>query len=700
MIRLQDIMAVAPPKMVAVRPEGSAERSFSLGHLMDKVNRRSSNSTLLTTFSATHSGTIVNHRVYPGRQMKASQRFWLEPYAKPVLNNHPKRFSQPGDPQPEVVGRIRKSEYIQLVPDEQWANDWRKPGIRDQGSGFSKVQAGITKAKAIEDVLTERFLTVSVGMDTNHLFCSACGNDWGKKGGRCDHMPGQHYQLTDGPVAGAYAMFFVTGMNLYDHLARVNTPAQPYSTVLGHQFMDSQDSDLFENGEVLDGSIARLLLIDSREGPMELLLDDSSIQDPTSSWKEQEWAEAYVLDALASRSRIVDELLDEALPKVEAFRASERKIDFGQPRFAVGPRGVLPICDSRTAEAALSLVRRGFVKGADIRSLESRISECVDSLVPIHVGDSTMSDLAKEWAEIVKMADGLDIKDGQECNWAEYQGDLFDLATQEGVAELRGVQAGIIPIADAVLTSKARKQLPDDAFCGPNRSFPVHDAAHVRNALARLPQATTFDSAQKSRILACVRSRAKKFGVKVSADQLAYDKLMEMLDTKSDIDLEAKGPEGETDDQKIRRLTDQLESAKGKIKDQDATVDKLMGEQKNLQGELKKLYSTRIFNLRSELKKGDVTILDSEDKRQEYTAKLGLRTVSSLRDSIHDLEAELAPPAAGADPRTGDQTQDPTRDLGDADAGGKPPEGGDAGKTDDSKPEDRFAQMLSGSPKK
>ena len=693
MIRLQDIMAVAPPKLVAVRPTGAPERSFRLGPLMDKVNRRSSNSALLTTFAATHSGTIVNYRVYPGPQMKASQPFWLKPYAKPILSNHPKRFAQPGDPQPDVLGRIRNAEYVQLVSDEQWRNDWRKPGVRDQGSGFSKVQAGITTPQAIEDILTERFLTVSVGMDTNHLFCSACGSDWAKKGGRCEHMPGQRYELSDGPASDAYAMYFITGLNLYDHLARVNTPAQPYSTVLGHQFMDSQ---LFESEEYLNGSIMSLLLIDSRDGPMELLLDSSSAQDPTSSWKESEWAEAFVLDALASRGRIADELLDEALPKIETFRASERKLDFGQPRFAVGPRGVIPICDSRTAEAALGLVRRGFVKGADIRSLESRISECADSLVPIHVGDSTMpQDPSKEWAEIVKMADGLDIKDGQECDWSDFDGDLFDLATQEGVDELRGVQAGIIPLSDAVLSSKSRKQLPDTAFCGPNRSFPVHDAAHVRNALARLPQAKNFTSEQKSRILSCVRARAKKFGVKVSADQLEYNNLVELLD-KKDPDLDAKPPEGETDDQKLRRLEDQLGSAKAKIKDQDATISRLMDEQKNLNGELKKLYAKRVFVLRSELEKADVKVLDAEEKRQEYLAKLSLRTVSSLRDSIQDLEAELAPSKPGAaDPRTGQQVDDPTADLADADKGGKLPESGDNGKTDDSKPEDRFAQMLS-----
>lgn len=40
----------------------------------------------------------------------------------------------------------------------------------------------------------------------------------------------------------------------------------------------------------------------------------------------------------------------------------------------------------------------------------------------------------------------------------------------------------------AKLTSKERNRLPDSAFAGPDRSFPVQDKAHARNALARASQ--------------------------------------------------------------------------------------------------------------------------------------------------------------------------------------------------------------------
>ena len=38
----------------------------------------------------------------------------------------------------------------------------------------------------------------------------------------------------------------------------------------------------------------------------------------------------------------------------------------------------------------------------------------------------------------------------------------------------------------AELTTTSRKALPDSAFALPGRRYPIHNAAHVRNALARV----------------------------------------------------------------------------------------------------------------------------------------------------------------------------------------------------------------------
>lgn len=55
----------------------------------------------------------------------------------------------------------------------------------------------------------------------------------------------------------------------------------------------------------------------------------------------------------------------------------------------------------------------------------------------------------------------------------------------------------------AKLTSKARNALPASAFAGPNRSYPVEDAAHARNAKARSAQAVNagrMSSSTKAKI--------------------------------------------------------------------------------------------------------------------------------------------------------------------------------------------------------
>jgi len=40
----------------------------------------------------------------------------------------------------------------------------------------------------------------------------------------------------------------------------------------------------------------------------------------------------------------------------------------------------------------------------------------------------------------------------------------------------------------AKLTTEARNKLPAKSFAGPDRSYPIEDEAHARNALARVSQ--------------------------------------------------------------------------------------------------------------------------------------------------------------------------------------------------------------------
>ena len=62
----------------------------------------------------------------------------------------------------------------------------------------------------------------------------------------------------------------------------------------------------------------------------------------------------------------------------------------------------------------------------------------------------------------------------------------------------------------AKLTTKARKALPTSTFAGPDRSYPVPDKSHARNALARVSQ---FGSpAVKARVRAAVHRKYPSIG--------------------------------------------------------------------------------------------------------------------------------------------------------------------------------------------
>lgn len=72
----------------------------------------------------------------------------------------------------------------------------------------------------------------------------------------------------------------------------------------------------------------------------------------------------------------------------------------------------------------------------------------------------------------------------------------------------------------AKLTAAARKRLKPGQFAGPDRSYPVEDASHARNALARASQqykAGRLSKAQYDSIVSKARKAlAKRTGRSVS----------------------------------------------------------------------------------------------------------------------------------------------------------------------------------------
>ena len=82
---------------------------------------------------------------------------------------------------------------------------------------------------------------------------------------------------------------------------------------------------------------------------------------------------------------------------------------------------------------------------------------------------------------------------------------------------------------EAVLTTKARKQLPKSAFAIPPDRYPIHDEAHARNALARVAQHGSPD--EQKRVKAAVCRRYPDMGV--CKERKAEEALQALLEVKS-----------------------------------------------------------------------------------------------------------------------------------------------------------------------
>jgi len=57
----------------------------------------------------------------------------------------------------------------------------------------------------------------------------------------------------------------------------------------------------------------------------------------------------------------------------------------------------------------------------------------------------------------------------------------------------------------AKLTAAKRKAIPSKDFAGPDRSYPINDASHARNALSRVSQHGT--PALKARVKSAVKRK-------------------------------------------------------------------------------------------------------------------------------------------------------------------------------------------------
>lgn len=69
------------------------------------------------------------------------------------------------------------------------------------------------------------------------------------------------------------------------------------------------------------------------------------------------------------------------------------------------------------------------------------------------------------------------------------------------------------------MSTAAEDRLPDAEFAFPaKRKEPIHDAAHVRNAIARFGQVEGVTDEERDQAWQRIRAAARKYGIHISDD--------------------------------------------------------------------------------------------------------------------------------------------------------------------------------------
>ena len=189
----------------------------------------------------------------------------------------------------------------------------------------------------------------------------------------------------------------------------------------------------------------------------------------------------------------------------------------------------------------------------------------------------------------------------------------------------------VIP-KDAKLSAEARKKLGAKTFCGPGRSFPVPDCAHV--TAARRLIGRYKGPGDKSRILACVNRKAKSLGCDASKDNTSIlaeleAKLVKLQGERDSLEAKTKSLE-----------TDGLEMDRN-LQASDKRIVELTAELKD--AKVEKIIDLSII-MRTEDSNSLTSAIDKEQFDTAYDvlkASYGDRELSSLSDKLEDLKKDF-----------------------------------------------------------
>ena len=675
----------------------------SVNTITDDLDPNIKKPTLMVRLDATHAGKLTgNKTLYEPQWMALNVNTWTDPFQKPVLSHHDKTS--------DAIGRVKEAVYVDTKENVEGAK------------GHIQLMAGVTDADAIEKIIDGRYQTVSIGASSTDIRCSICDQNLAEDG-LCSHEKGKKYaKVEDGPEEECHWMI---GQLTYREISFVNTPADGDAKVTGMELLspsilNSEDNleiqYLYDDNKNKSTNMQYTIVEDELEklDVKYTKLDASTLDGLSQSTfcgPNRSFPVPDKAHAMATLSVLKSSDLDEAEKgRVRASVLSKVK----QNGWSLG---------TSLDEEETELSTKVSLDAEDLKFLENFWVGCSDT-VPTEKEDADMfvyahnllhsayddalgddgdaTDLHQEIHQYIHsheerlenlntgaldetLTSKNDENVGDDASSKKDEGEseevkdiLHTYALTD--AELEKMEEELsdelkAELDEAKLSTKSRKALPDSAFCGPDRSFPAHDAAHVRNALARLPQAKNFTSAQKATILSCLKGKAKKYGIKISSDAIVDYALHEAsLEDILEMDIVEEHIEaiktGETVTQKqydelvesksnlekslsetnitLSEAEAKIEQLDQKLQSQESDLDTALDENQEMQKRMHLTLVNKILDKRVELKKPDtqeiINSTDNDEKtalRKKLVEKYAERSAESLRDMISDLDDEI-----------------------------------------------------------
>lgn len=244
---------------------------------------------LLPRIEAIHAGATRNNTRYLAdklrgdRELKSGVFSWVHPYNKPVIYNH--------DVETKSTGRVQSAAFAEFT-------QAGRPGII--------VVPKITDPEAIDGILGERLMTVSIGATTDSVTCSICGTDIIEEG-YCGHMKGEVYNDEK--------CEWIAGNLWFDELSWVNVPADPDAMIV-----DTPSSiylPTVASKESTDKESAYSLFGIVKESAQDILLMEGELDMTEEQIRELQEAKQR-LEAEVQEAKAKQEEAEQALAAAEA----------------------------------------------------------------------------------------------------------------------------------------------------------------------------------------------------------------------------------------------------------------------------------------------------------------------------------------------------------------------------------------------